>query len=245
MLRCLRCAHTSPSTAESLAQRGSRSAQQYMSPAAFVRTVQGRDHNKQSAQSPVAGLGRAPTRGDPHGIKWTTIFEEIDAMRSAPSFHPSQVFWLCLVVGTVCISCEKEGQTGPQGPAGASGADGNATIQVLSFPDPPSSAWQSHGTFDQPGFEYSTTLPIAAIDAAILDHGSISVFLTAIQNADTSQSMLPFTDYGQVWFPSWWFEVAAGSLTLHNANVNGPTYNPGSYYLNDSLGFKVVILSGD
>lgn len=181
---------------------------------------------------------------DTEKAKCRAILWEIDPMRLHSSCLLWRTFWLCLAVGPIFVSCEKEGPAGPVGPAGIPGTDGNATLQVLFFPNPPASSWQSHGTFDQPGYEYSTTLSIASIDATILDHGSISVYQTAIQNADTTHAQMPFTDHGQVWFPSWWYEANQGSLTLHNANVNGPTYNPGSYYLNDSLGFKVVILSG-
>ena len=138
-------------------------------------------------------------------------------------------------------SCEKDGPVGPQGPAGA---DGNATIAAYYFPNPPASSWQSQGAQGQSGYEFFTTFDLPALDGPQLQYGTVDVLLTAIQNGDTTQTALPFTDLGSVWSASWWFDMIPGHLTLHHANADGPTYNPGSAFLNDSLGFRVVLVSG-
>ncbi len=122
-------------------------------------------------------------------------------------------------------SCKK-GDTGPAGPAGANGTNGVANIQT-------STVTTNNGTwaFDATDNSYNGTLTYAAITQAVIDRGTVQVFVG--DGTGKEWGGLPLA-YGNVQFN---FSYKLGeviiSITLANGGIPN---NPGG------MQFKVVVI---
>lgn len=132
---------------------------------------------------------------------------------------------LAILIGLTITACKK-GDTGPAGPAGANGTNGVANIQTSSVTTS-NNSW----TFDNTDNSYNATLTYAAITQAVIDRGTVQVFLG--NGNGTEWAALPFA-YGIVQY-NYSYKVGQVFLTITLSTGLAPN-NPGGQQ------FKVVVI---
>ena len=128
-------------------------------------------------------------------------------------------------MGLTLSSCKK-GDTGPAGPVGSNGTNGVANIQTTTVTSN-NNSW----VFDSVGNSYDATITYTAITQAVVDRGTVQVFLGS--GNGTEWLALPFS-YG---IAQYLFSYSLGKVditaTLSN---NAIPNNPGGQQ------FKVVVI---
>lgn len=138
----------------------------------------------------------------------------------------TSVFAGIAITLSLTLSSCKKGDTGPAGPAGSAGTNGVANIQTGTVTTN-NATW----SFDATDNSYNGTLTYAAITQAVIDKGTVQVFLG--DGTGKEWGALPLS-YGIVQY-NYSYKVGEVLITVTLSNGSLPN-NPGGQQ------FKVVVI---
>lgn len=135
-----------------------------------------------------------------------------------------------ILLSAILSGCTKEGEKGEPG------EDGNANVKAYTF-SPPSSAWNTTGTYDNPGYGYVTTFFISEITQDILNTGAVLGYMRSSSTDDVWFQLPAILTYSG-WETNFELAYQVGSVQISVYDSDLKTAVPGNY------DFKIIVIEG-